>query len=152
MLIHTVCSALSKAKIPYAIVGGLAVALHGALRGTVDIDLVIDWTLKNLQKTEQILKEIGLVSLHPINADSVFHFRDEYIENRHMIAWNFYDPNNPAKQIDIIINYNLSNAHTKTIHTSEGSIKILSKEDLIKMKKASGRPQDLADIKSLEEL
>jgi len=152
MFIHTICLALSKAKIPYAIVGGFAVALHGAVRGTVDVDLVIEWSLKNLQKTERVLKEMGLVSFHPINADSVFHFRDEYIKNRHMIAWNFYDPHNPTKQIDIIINYDLSNAHTKTVRTREGSIKVLSRDDLIRMKEASGRPQDLADVKALEEL
>lgn len=152
MFIHDVCNALRKAKIPYAIVGGYAVALHGAIRGTIDVDIAINWSLKNLQKTEEALKEMGLISLHPINSDSVFHFRDEYIQNRHMIAWNFYDPSNPVNQIDIIINYDLTGSHVKMIHTPLGEINILSRKDLIEMKKASGRPQDLEDIKALGEL
>lgn len=152
MFIHTVCTALHAAKIPYAVVGGYAVALHGAIRGTIDIDLVIHWSLKNLKKTELVLKELGLVSQHPINAESVFRFRDEYIQNRHMIAWNFYDPSNPANQIDIIINYDLSNNSVKTFHTPSGAVRVLSLDYLIKMKKASGRPQDLADVKALEKL
>lgn len=152
MFIHKVCAALEQAKIPYAIVGGYAVALHGAVRGTIDIDIVIKWSLKNLQNVEIVLKELGLVSLHPITADNVFHFRDEYIQNRNLIAWNFYDPTNHAYQIDIIISYDLAHAKTKTIVTPSGSIKILSRDDLIKMKKASGRPQDLIDVDALESL
>ncbi len=152
MFIHEVCVALEKASIPYAVVGGFAVALHGAIRGTVDVDIAIKWSLKDLKNTEKALKQIGLVSLHPIDSDSVFYFRDEYIQNRNMIAWNFYDPDKPFNQVDIIINYDLKGAHTKLVKTSTGPIRILSLRDLIAMKRASGRPQDLEDVKALESL
>jgi hypothetical protein len=39
MLTERVCRKLSKCNVPYAIVGGHAVALHGAVRSTIDIDL-----------------------------------------------------------------------------------------------------------------
>jgi len=42
MFILKVCESLSNAKIKYAIVGGYAVALHGVVRGTVDVDLLIE--------------------------------------------------------------------------------------------------------------
>src|ERR1700722_19657761 len=123
MLIHNICSALDKAGVAYAIVGGYAVALHGAIRGTVDVDVVVQWSLKNLQDTEKAFKQIGLVSLIPITAETLFHFRDEYIQNRNLIAWNFYDPSNPLNQVDIIINYDLKNKqNTKIIKTSVGTI------------------------------
>jgi hypothetical protein len=151
MFIHDICSALNKVEIPYAIVGGYAVALHGAVRGTVDVDVVIQWSLKNLRDIESAFKQMGLVSLIPINAEALFHFREEYIQNRNLIAWNFYDPSNPLNQVDIIINYDLNNEkNTKMIKTSLGAIRILGLNDLIKMKKASGRPQDLEDVKALE--
>lgn len=152
MFIHDVCRTLEKAKIPYAIVGGYAVALHGALRGTVDVDIVIKWSLKNLQAIEKAFKEMGLVSLHPIDSDLLFRFKDEYIQNRNLIAWNFYDPKNPINQVDIVINFDLETAKTKTIVTSDGKIRVLSLKDLIAMKKASGRPQDKEDVKALESL
>lgn len=152
MFIHDVCDALDKAKIPYAIVGGYAVALHGAIRGTIDVDIAINWTLKNLENVEKAFKGIGLVSLLPIDSNSLFHFRDEYIQQRNLIAWNFYDPKNPINQVDIIINYDLKKGHTKLITTSSGNIKVLSLHNLIAMKKASGRPQDLEDVKALENL
>ena len=152
MFIHKVCKALEDAKIPYAVVGGYAVAFHGAPRGTFDVDFAISWTLGNLEKMEAVLKQIGLLSRIPVDAKTIFTFRDEYIQNRNLIAWNFYNPIKPSEQVDIIINYDLAHARTKTIRTSEGKIVILSREDLIAMKKASGRPQDLEDIKSLEAL
>ena len=51
MFIHEICAALEHAEVSYAVVGGYAVALHGAVRGTVDVDVVIQWSLQNLQKT-----------------------------------------------------------------------------------------------------
>ncbi|MBA2726852.1 MAG: hypothetical protein H0U49_01600 [Parachlamydiaceae bacterium] len=150
MFINKVCNALQKARIPYAIVGGYAVALHGIPRGTFDIDFVIQWTLNNLVDAEKAMIGLGLVSRIPVDAQNVFNFRDEYILKRHLIAWNFYDPVNPSHQVDIIINYDLKSSSTKTIKTVYGNLKILSKKDLIAMKKSSGRPQDLEDIKSLE--
>lgn len=152
MFLNKVCDALQKAKIPYAVVGGLAVALHGVPRGTFDIDLVIQWSLENLQKTEKALKELGLVSKIPVNAKNVFDFREEYIKNRNLIAWNFCDPIHPIHEVDIIINYDLHGAKTKTVKMADGNVKILAKKDLIAMKSASGRPQDVEDVKSLEQL
>lgn len=153
MFIYSVCNSLGKANVPYAIVGGYAVALHGAPRGTVDIDFVISWTLENLKKAQDILtKELGLVSRIPVNAENIFQHREEYIGKKHLIAWNFYDPNNPSKQVDLIITYDLSSASIKNIRTDKGTVPVLAKEDLILMKQKSGRPQDLADIEALKQL
>lgn len=153
MFIYDICAVLDKAEVPYAIVGGYAVALHGAIRGTIDVDIVIQWSLKNLQNTENAFKQIGLVSLIPITAETLFHFRDEYIQNRNLIAWNFYDPSKPLNQVDIIINYDLKNIrNTKAVNTALGTIRVLSLNELIEMKKASGRPQDLEDVKALSNL
>lgn len=148
MFIYKVVEAFEKADIGYAIVGGYAVSLHGALRGTVDIDFAIKWNLNNLKKVENSLKNLGLISLIPVSADQIFAFREEYVQNRNMIAWNFYNPSNPSEQVDILINYDLKNSKTVQI----GKLQVLSKADLIKMKKSSDRIQDREDIKSLESL
>lgn len=152
MFLHQLCQALEKNKIPYAIVGGYAVALHGVVRGTVDIDLVVKWTLENLLKLELTLNHLGLVSTLPITAENLFFFREEYIKNRNLIGWNFYDPKNPLRQIDIIITYSLNNEEVETIATAEGKVKVLSVKSLIEMKQKSGRPQDIEDVKALEKL
>lgn len=148
MFIHKVTDAFDKAKIIYAVVGGYAVALHGAVRGTVDIDFAINWDLANLKRVEKTLKALGLVSIIPVDADQIFKFRDEYVFARNMIAWNFFNPLNPLEQVDILINYDLKGARIECI----GKINVLSKSDLIAMKKLSDRIQDKEDVKSLESL
>ena len=41
-----------------------AVALLGAVRGTIYIDFIVEWTLTTLKKVEQSLIEIGLQPQH----------------------------------------------------------------------------------------
>lgn len=152
MFLTQVCAALDIAKVDYAIAGGYAVALHGAPRGTIDVDIVLRWTLLNLRAAESALKLIGLQSQLPLDAEMIFNFREEYIQKRNLVAWNFIDSNNPARQVDIIITYKLSPAHVMKMKTKRGNIKVLKKESLIQMKRESDRPQDREDIKALEQL
>lgn len=150
--LEKICAALKRAGVRYAIVGGHAVALHGAVRGTVDIDVAISWSRKSLSSTEKALKEIGLVSRLPITADDIFDFRKEYIENRNLTAWNFYNPDDLSVQVDIIISYDLKGKRTKRIQLASGPVQILDLRELIKMKRESGRPQDIEDVHALERL
>lgn len=152
MFITKVCQSLENANVSYAIVGGYAVALHGAVRGTVDVDIVIAWTRENLQNTEKALNQIGLVSQLPLHAQNVFESKNEYVEKRNLIAWHFYNPSNPLEQVDLIITYDLQDKKIESISTPVGKINVLSRNDLIAMKRKSGRPQDLEDIKALEKL
>jgi len=89
MFIKKVVGQLDKYNIPYALVGGYAVALHGAVRGTVDVDIVISWSLENLKLVELSLSEIGLSSKLPISAEDVFKFREQYIKEKNLIGWSF---------------------------------------------------------------
>ena len=147
-----ICAALREAGVRYAIVGGHAVALHGAIRGTVDIDIVLTWNKKSLAAAEKALNEIGLVSRLPISANDVFNFRTEYVENRNLVAWNFYNPVDLSEQVDIIITYDLKGKRTKRIDLTDGPIQVLSIKDLIDMKRQSSRPQDIEDVAALEKL
>ena len=152
MFINEVCKALDQNRVRYAIAGGYAVALHGAVRGTMDVDVVINWDMRSLSDAEKALTGLGLVSRLPINADDVFQFRDEYINNRNLVAWNFHHPEDMSRQVDIIITYDLKGKGLVVYETLAGPIQILNLKDLIRMKRESGRPQDLEDIKALERL
>ena len=103
MFFGNVIRALNQHRVQYRLVGGYAVALHGAVRGTVDIDFVISLDQGSYRKTEKALNSIGLKSRLPISADEVFNFREEYIKNRNLIAWSFVNPENPLEIVDIII-------------------------------------------------
>lgn len=152
MFLIELCQSLEKHQVRYALVGGYAVALHGAVRGTVDIDFVIDWNLAQLQAVEKSLHSLGLISKLPIDADQLFYFKGDYIKNRNLVAWNFYHPEDLSKQIDLIITFNLANKKTLTKTIDSFTVHILNKKDLIAMKQQSARPQDLEDIKALKQL
>ena len=118
------------------IVGGYAVNFHGYSRNTVDIDIVIKLTLANLKKMEKLLNEWGLVSKLPIDAISVYKYREEYIK-RNLIAWNFYNQDDPTQQVDIIITHDVREFKSEKFHLGKFEFKVISKADLIKMKKKS---------------
>lgn len=151
-LLERVVQAFQKNKIHYAIVGGVAVSLHGAPRGTVDIDIVVKHSANLFRTVEKCLKGLGFLPRLPVTADEIFNFREEYISRRNLIAWSFYNPSNPVEVIDIILTHDL--ADMKSVDKKMGltTVKILAIDDLIKMKKKSGRPQDLEDIKVLKEI
>lgn len=150
--VEKVCRALTDHGVRYALVGGYAVALHGAVRGTVDIDIVVDWNLESLQGAEQALRDLGLVSRLPVGADDLFNFRDEYVNNRNLVGWNFYNPDDISQQVDLVITYDLKGRRRQRVATASGPLFLLTVEDLVNMKRASGRPQDLADVAALEKL
>lgn len=150
--LERICAALHDAGVAYAVVGGHAVALHGAVRGTLDIDLVLRWTQETLVRAEAALNGTGLVSRLPITAEDVHAFRDEYVSNRNLVAWNFHNPDDPLEQVDIVITYDLTGKRTKRFELASAPVVVLAIEDLIAMKRASGRPQDIEDVQALERL
>jgi hypothetical protein len=62
-------SALNERRIEYAVCGGLAMAVHGAPRATIDIDLLI--AAERLQAVEAEARELGYQALaHRVTADT----------------------------------------------------------------------------------
>lgn len=152
MFLYDLTKALDKERVPYAIVGGYAVALHGVVRATMDIDLVISLLPTHLKKAESVLKKLGLSSRLPIQADDIIKFRREYIEKRNLIAWSFIDYKDPTRVVDLLITYDTVDIEIIKIKIGGHTLKIASLDSLIQMKKASGRPQDIIDFKNLEKL
>ncbi len=152
MLLYRLASAFEKEEIDYAVVGGLAVALHGVVRSTIDLDIIIKFTLSNFIKVEKVLNELGLVANLPLVARDVFNYREEYIKNRNLIAWSFTNPAAPVEVVDIIITHDLKNMKRDTLRIGRHLVKVIGVTELIKMKKESNRPQDREDIKALMEL
>ena len=152
MLIRKIIRALVDHKVKYALIGGYAVALHGAIRGTVDIDIAIPLNKAAFQRAETALREIGLEPRLPITATEVFSFREEYIRKRHLKAWSFVNPRNPLEVVDILITEDASTISTVNKRAFGITIKVAAIADLIAMKKKAGRAQDLEDIKALRKL
>lgn len=152
MFIRKVIGALEKSDTSYALVGGYAVTLHGAVRGTVDIDIAIAMNRAAFEKCEAALKSIGLEPRLPVTAADVFNFRDEYINNRNMVAWSFSNPKNPLEMVDVLITEDAASLKTISKEAFGLKLNVVTIPELIAMKKKSARPQDIEDIKALETL
>ena len=152
MFIQKIIRSLEKHDVPYVLIGGYAVALHGVVRGTIDIDIVIALEQRAFVSAEMALHDIGLVSRLPVSAQEVFSFRNEYIKNRNLIAWSFYNPNNPLEVVDILLLEDAQKMRTVSKLAFGLSIQVAAIDELIRIKKIAGRPQDLEDIKALGKL
>jgi hypothetical protein len=152
MFIQRVIQALDRAEIRYVLVGGYAVALHGAVRGTVDLDFVIALEQSQFEAVELALQRLGLEPRLPVTAAEVFQFREEYIQRRNLTAWSFINPDNPLEVVDILITHDADAMQNVTKKMGELEIRIATIDELIAMKQRSDRPQDRADIRALEKL
>ncbi len=152
MFLLRIAQALEGAKVSYALVGGFAVALHGAVRGTLDVDLILRFSEKQFVAAEQALQSIGLKPRLPVTAADVFRFREEYIKNRNLHAWSFVNPDRPSEIVDVILTENLADVKVRRMKVRGQAVRVVSVVDLIRMKEASARPQDLEDAKALRDL
>lgn len=151
MLLYELTDAFEKAHLKYAVIGGYALALHGLVRATVDIDFILSLTQKDFELAEKVLAQLGLKSRLPVRAQDIIKMRKEYIENRNLLAWSFVDYNNPARQVDILITKDLKRLKVQTISVAGRKINVATLAELLKMKMEAGRPQDLIDIQSIKD-
>jgi hypothetical protein len=150
MLLYELQDAFRKRRLDYALIGGYALALHGLVRATVDINLVLSLRLQDFESAEAALDGIGLRSRLPVRAQDIIKMRKEYIENRNLLAWSFVDYNDPTRIVDILISKDLRKLSTRLIPVAGRKIRVVSLQELLKMKLEAGRPQDLVDAQNIE--
>ena len=151
MLFLRLITSFNDKKIPYVLVGGYALALHGIVRATIDIDFVISLTEKDLSKAEQILKNLGLQSRIPVGPKEIAQFHEEYLAQRNLMAWSFVNFKDPTQQVDLLIHPPIASLTSQLISVHGVKVRVATKFCLLQMKKISNRTQDQADIEALEE-
>jgi hypothetical protein len=143
-------------KVKYVLVGGIAFNLLGGYRNTLDMDVLVQMTDKNLLKVTRILKKAGYHVRQPVNPEMIADkkTREDWVKNKNMKAFNFYKGERSYEEVDIVIDSPLDfkKAIKKAVITTVNGIRltIISPEDFIKMKKFSGRNKDLQDIEALK--
>lgn len=63
--------ALDNHRVEYALIGGLAVALHGVERNTMDIDISVVMSPENLQHLIAAARELGLTPMLPVPLETL---------------------------------------------------------------------------------
>ncbi|MGH8370015.1 MAG: DUF6036 family nucleotidyltransferase [Gammaproteobacteria bacterium] len=156
--IREIFSALDQAQARYVVVGGLAVILHGHVRLTQDLDLVIDLEPTNCKKALDALESIGLKPRLPVVmqdfADAAK--RQDWYQNRHMLVFQLWDPVNPQRSIDVFVRepVKFDDLWRDSVVKDYDSvpIRIASIAHLITMKTGTGRVRDQDDIAKLQDI
>jgi len=149
-MLEKILIAFKRHKVKYAICGGFAVVIQGVVRGTMDLDVVIDLSKNQLAAAEAALKELGFISRIPVTAKEIHAFRSEYIKNRNLLAWSFYNEKNPLEVVDILLIDDVSDFEVEQKNFRGLKLNVLSIDSLIKQKRKSGRPQDKIDVEALK--
>lgn len=132
--------------------------LHGYIRFTGDLDLLITLDKENISKMDGVMKKLKYSERLPV---SIFALTDEkqvkeWLNKKNMKAFTFNPPRNNLLQIDIIIEDSLkfdSYDKKKNVKTmGKLRIPVVSIEDIIKMKKRANREKDILDIKLINNI
>lgn len=134
-------SGFNVAGVRYLVVGAHALAFHDEPRFTKDLDIWVESGVENATRVWGALHRFG-APLKGINKDD---FSTEGI---------VYQMGVPPNRIDVLTGISgvrFEAAWKRRVKTSFGGvpIHILGRSDLIRNKRASGRPQDLLDVQSL---
>ncbi len=158
MFIEELVGAFERHGVGYALVGGVAVNLHGVPRMTYDIDVVVRTDEPSLRAAAKALGELGLRCRVPIALPSLASAaeRARLEAEKNLVAVTFTDPVDPLREVDILIAPSIDpdGIVGRSVARSAGSfsVAVASVEDLLRMKRSAGRPQDLADVAHLERL
>lgn len=141
----TLTDLLNEASIDYAVCGGLAMAIHGYVRGTKDVDLLV--RRGDLERITELVEGVGFnlpAGIIPFgigtpNAREIFRV-SKLIDN-------------VVVPLDLmLVSPSLESVwDDRVLIEFEGrTICAVSRKGLIAMKRTAGRPQDLVDIDVLE--
>jgi len=153
-----VFKALNKAKVKYVVAGGVAVVLHGYMRATADLDLIVLLEEENLSRFYDALKTVNYHPKVPVTKEQ---FKDKkqralWKKEKGMIVFSFVDRNPPFQLIDMFVDepipFGELYKQKKNIRVGGVTVPIIAIDHLVKLKRKAGRDKDLNDITQLNEI
>jgi len=138
-----VLAELDAANVEYALVGGLAVAVWGAPRATKDIDLLVRREALPTAMAAIAKRRFELAAAPMKFRDGMEVQRVSRVEGGELLTVDF-----------ILVDQNLEPAWSSRmkLDTTDGPTWVISRDALIQMKVAAGRPIDAADIEKLKDV
>ena len=129
-------AALDESRTPFALIGGMALAFHGVMRGTRDIDFLVD--ASDADTVDRVLKRLGYESAHRSDDAATYVRGAERVDL-------LYARRPIARRL-------LQGAHS--VEGALGKLRVVSGEGLIAFKLQAvvndpARTQDIEDIRAL---
>lgn len=132
----------SAERVDDLLVGAYALAAHGLPRATGDIDLWVRASPDNATRIVRALEAFG-AHAEPFGAD-------DFTRDDQILLLGI-----PPVRVDVItsidgVTFDNAWADRLLVHVDGIPVSIISRRDLLRNTRASGRPQDLADVARLE--
>jgi len=141
---------LVQADVDFVVVGGVAVVVQASPRFTNDLDICYSTEQTNLDRLGGVLTELG-ARLRGVEDDVPFVPDGQTLRRTQMLTLTTRDGD-----IDLLVDpdgspgYDVLRRNASRIDLEGITVLVASIEDMIAMKRAAGRPQDLVDLESLE--
>lgn len=142
-------------KVDFILIGGLAARLHGSPTVTNDLDLCHDQAGPNLKRIASALAEMETRLRLPDPAEVV----TTQIDERLLAATGSLTLATDFGALDLLARPAGTDGYSDLIRSAvtlklgrELSVRVASVGDLIRMKRASGRPKDLIEVEILTAL
>jgi hypothetical protein len=103
--IEAIVQALNEAQVRYLIVDGLAVAAHGHLRLTADVDLVLDPEPESLKRAIKALAGLGYKPRAPVPFEDFTRSdqRKARARDKGMVVFSVLSPVHLATEVDLFL-------------------------------------------------
>lgn len=148
---------LNDAPARFLVVGGLAVVIHGYLRFTADVDLVLEPDPEARRRALRALAGLGYAPRVPVPIES---FADaeqirRWTEGKGMLVFKLYSEAHRETDVDLMLGmpFDFEAAYSRSRRErieSDLVMTVLPRRELLEMKRAAGRQKDLDDIEALE--
>lgn len=141
---------LTAAGVDFVVIGGIALVLSGSARLTRDLDIVFASDEENLGTLGRVL--IGLEArLREVDEDTPFVPDERTLRNVRLLTLTtsagWLDVH---RDVDGAPPYQSLRRNAERVSLGDFAVLVASPDDMIEIKRAAGRPQDLADIEEWE--
>jgi hypothetical protein len=140
--LRNLIDALESGAIEYALCGGVALAIHGVPRATQDIDFLV--RPEDLDRLRAVVRCCGFV---------LESFPMDFASGITIQRFTKLIDGQPLMLDALLVGGPLAGAweRRQVAEIEGGRVRVIARDDLIALKLAAGRPQDLVDVQRLQE-